>query len=82
MYTFFRKKAATPDDCKYIKINEENGFYTAGLQCGSNLFYNFSNNIYLAFLNMLTSSLHSNLFTMCVLNNVDYTAITQIMAEN
>ena len=24
-------KAATPDDCKYIKIKDENDFYTAGL---------------------------------------------------
>ena len=24
-------KGATPDDCKYIKINDEKDFYTAGL---------------------------------------------------
>ena len=26
-----KTKAASPDDCKYIKINEENGFYSASL---------------------------------------------------
>ena len=37
-------------------------------QCGSNLCHDIANNIYLLFLNALTSSSHINLFTLYVLN--------------
>ena len=48
-------------------------------QCGSNSCYNISNITYLVFLNMLTSSLHINFFTLYVLNT--YYSY-KIMAEN
>ena len=37
-------------------------------QCGSDFFNDISNNIYLVFLNILTSSLHINLFTLFAVN--------------
>ena len=51
-------------------------------QCGSNFLYNISSNIYLVFLNILTSSLHINLFTLYVLNTCSMQHLYKIMAEN
>ena len=51
-------------------------------QCGSNFYYNISNNIYLVFLNILTCSLHINLFTLYVLNTCSMQHLYKIMAVN
>ena len=77
-----KTKAATPDDCKYIKINDENDFYQLVYQCGSNFYYDISNNICLVFLNILTSSLHINLFTLYVLSTCSMQHLYKIMAVN
>ena len=51
-------------------------------QRGSNFYYNISNNIYLIFLNILTSSLHINLFTLYVWNTCSMQHLYKIMAVN
>ena len=51
-------------------------------QCGSIFCYNISNNIYLVFLNILTSSLLINLVTLYVLNTCSIQNLHKIVAEN
>ena len=51
-------------------------------KCGSNFCYDISNNINHVFLNILTSSLHINLFTLYVLNTCYIQHLYKIMAVN
>ena len=51
-------------------------------QCGSNLCYDASNNMYLVFLNILTSSFHINLFSLYVLNTCSIQHFCKIDADN
>ena len=63
-------------------VNLNMTFIQLVCQCGSNLYYYISNNIYLVFLNILTSSLHINLFTLYVLNTCSIQHLYKIMAVN
>ena len=63
-------------------VNLNMTFIQLVCQCESNFYYYISNNIYLVFLNILTSSLHINLFTLYVLNTCSIQHLYKIMAVN
>ena len=62
-----------------LKLIMRMTFIQLAYQCGSNLCYYISNIIYLVFINMLTTSLHIDLFTLYVLNTCH---LCKIMAES
>ena len=74
-----KTKAAMPDGIDILKLMMKMTFIKLVYQCGSNLCYNVSNIIYLVSLDMLTSSLNINLFTLYVLNTC---YLYKIMADN